>query len=230
MKTIGIIGGISYHSTAEYYKLINVFTHQESSGKHYAKVILYSVNYTEFKTLQDQNNWSAIGDMLGNIAVKLEQAGAECLVLACNAAHLVADAIRSKIKLPFLHIAEVAAKEIKAQGISKIGILGTRFVMQNPIYTEEFKNHNLSVVVPKQTDINFIHNSILSELSKGKLSAASKNKWCEIIEALAQDGAEAVLFACTEIGMFISKNDTHLSVFDTTLMHTKAAVKYAFNE
>lgn len=229
MKTIGLIGGISYHSTSVYYNLINQQINQKLGGGNAAKLILYSVNYNDFKQLQTLNDWNAIGNMLSEIAIKLENAGADCIVLCCNAAHLVAEEIKQKIKIPFLHIADETAKEIVKHKINKVALMGTKFIMENPFYLDSLANAGIETIMPNTSEQNIIHTTILNELSKGNLSDRSKEIFQQIISNLKAQKAEAIVFGCTEIGMFIKPSDCEVKLFDTAIIHAGAAMAFALN-
>lgn len=229
MKTIGLIGGISYHSTSVYYNLINQQINQKLGGGNAAKLILYSVNYNDFKQLQTLNDWNAIGNMLSEIAIKLENAGADCIVLCCNAAHLVADEIKQKIKIPFLHIADETAKEIVKHKINKVALMGTKFIMENPFYLDSLANAGIETIMPNTSEQNIIHTTILNELSQGNLSVKSKEIFQQIISNLKEQKAEAIVFGCTEIGMFIKPSDCEVKLLDTAIIHAGAAVAFALN-
>lgn len=229
MKTIGLIGGISYHSTSVYYNLINQQINQKLGGGNAAKLILYSVNYNDFKQLQTLNDWNAIGNMLSEIAIKLENAGADCIVLCCNAAHLVADEIKQKIKIPFLHIADETAKEIVKHKINKVALMGTKFIMENPFYLDSLANAGIETIMPNTSEQTIIHTTILNELSQGNLSVKSKEIFQQIISNLKEQKAEAIVFGCTEIGMFIKPSDCEVKLLDTAIIHAGAAVAFALN-
>ncbi len=227
MKTLGIIGGLSWFSTMVYYRTINQLTNERLGGSHSAKIFLYSVDFNEFKTLQEKDDWEQIEKMLTDIAQRLENAGADCIVIASNTPHLVADIIRQKIKIPLLHIAEETAKEINKQKISKVGLLGTKFTMEQPFFKDRLSKFGLEPVIPNSVDRNFIHNSIFNELTKGIFKDETKKKYLDIIEKLRKDGAQGVIFGCTEISLLINQSDCNVIVFDTTVIHSKAAVDFA---
>ena len=230
MKTLGIIGGLSWFSTSVYYKTINQLTNQRLGGSHSAKLLLYSVDFVEFKTLQEKNDWETIEQMFTDIARRLENGGAHCIVMATNTPHLVADAVRQKIKIPLLHIAEETAKEIVRQKIKKVGLLGTKFTMENSFFKGRLAKFGINTVIPDDADRDFIHASIFTELTKGSFKDETKNKYLEIINRLQMDGAEGVIFGCTEISLLVKQSDCGIIVFDTTEIHSKAAVDFALSE
>ncbi len=227
MKTLGLIGGLSWYSTSVYYKTINQLTNQRLGGSHSAKLFLYSVDFNEFKILQEKDDWQQIETMLTTIAQKLETAGADCIVMATNTPHLVADIVRTKIKIPLLHIAEETAKEIVSQKVSKVALIGTKFTMQHAFFKDRLAKFGLEVVVPGSADQNFIHESIFNELTKGIFKDETKTKYLEIINKLKQQGAQGVIFGCTEMSLLITQVECPTTIFDTTAIHAKAAVNFA---
>ena len=227
MKTLGIIGGLSWFSTTVYYRTINQLISQKLGDTHSAKIILYSVDFNDFRVLQEKNDWNKIEEMLTNIALKLQNAGADCIVMATNTPHLVADIIREKIKIPLLHIAEETAKEIVRQKINKVGLLGTKFTMENSFFKDRLMEFGIETIIPDQSNRDFIHTSIFSELTKGMFEEKTKMKYVEIIDELKSKGTNGVVFGCTEISLLIKQEDSSLLIFDTTDIHSKAAVEFA---
>ena len=227
MKTIGIIGGLSWFSTSVYYRIINQLVNERLSGSHSAKLFLYSVDFNEFKTLQEKNDWNEIGRMLSDIAQRLETAGADCIVMATNTPHLAADTVRQKIKIPLLHIAEETAKEIARQKIGTVGLLGTKFTMENSFFKNPLAKSGIETIVPDAADRDFIHASIFNELTKGMFKEETKNKYLDIINRQQQSGAQGIIFGCTEIGLLLKQEDCALPVFDTASIHAKSAVDFA---
>ena len=227
MKTLGLIGGLSWFSTTVYYKTINQLTNERLGGSNSAKLFLYSVNFNDFKTLQEKNDWKQIESMMTGIAIRLENAGADCIVMCTNTPHLFADTVRQKIKIPLLHIAEETAKEIVRQKVSKVGLLGTKFTMENSFFKDCLAKLDIDTVIPDNADRDFIHDSIFNELTKGIFKDETKNKYLGIIDQLQRAGAEGVIFGCTEISLLIKQDDCNLTVFDTTAIHSKAAVDFA---
>jgi aspartate racemase len=229
MRTIGLIGGLSWFSTAVYYKTINQFTNERLGGAHSAKLILFSVDFEEFKTLQEANQWKEIGHMLSVSALRLEKAGADCLILCSNTPHLVADRIQEKLNIPLIHIAEETAKEIVSQKITKVGLLGTKFTMEHTFFKEHLSKYDLEVMIPDDSDRDFIHMSIFSELTKGIFNDETKKQYLKILEKLKNNGVQGVIFGCTEISLLIKPADCNVAVFDTTLIHSKSAVDFALS-
>ena len=229
MKTLGLIGGISYHSTATYYTLINKQVSELAGANHAAKLVLYSVNYNDFKLLQSNNDWKTIATMLSEIAIKLQNAGADCIVLCCNTAHKIAAEIKAKINIPFLHIADETAKEVAKHNMKKLALLGTKFIMEDPFFSTCLGNYGIDTILPGKDEQEVIHNTILNELAKGFLSDESRNKIRSIIQNLKESGAEAVILGCTELGLFLHEAECEVKFFDTMSIHAKTAVDFALS-
>ncbi|MFL5744288.1 MAG: aspartate/glutamate racemase family protein [Niastella sp.] len=229
MKTLGLIGGTGWVSAVDYYRLINELINEKLGGVHAAKLILYSLNFGEIKPLLDVNDWDNISRIYIDIAVKLKEAGANCIVLAANTPHLIADKIKQAAQLPLIHIAEVTAKAIKETGIKKVALLGTRFTMENSFYKDALADHGITTIVPYEIERNFIHNSILNEMVKGVFTGSSMTTHLEIINRLISEGAEGVVYACTEIPILLKDASVSVTTFDTTLIHAKAAVAFALD-
>ena len=227
MKTLGLIGGTSWVSTLDYYRIINQQTNERLGGLNSAKIFLYSLNFEEFKPPADPNQWGPIADALSSIAQRLEKAGADCIVICANTPHLVADVIQGNIHIPLIHIAEVTAKEIKKQGIQTVGLLGTKFTMEQNFFKDRLSRQLIKPLIPEADEREFIHYSIFNELGKGIFSPETKAKYISIIDKLIEQGAEGIIFGCTEIPMLIKPEDCSVPVFDTTLIHAKAAVEFA---
>ncbi len=230
MKTLGLIGGLSWYSTSVYYKTINQLTNQRLGSSHSSKLILFSVDFEEFRLLQNAGNWNAVEKMLSDIAIQLENAGADCIVMCTNTPHLVADTIRQKINIPLLHIAEETAKEIVSQKINKVGLLGTKFTMENSFFKDRLSQFGIDSIVPDDADQDYIHASIFNELTRGSFKDDTKNKYIEIIDKLKSAGAKGVVFGCTEFSILINPTDCSISIFDTTAIHSKAAADFALSE
>ncbi|MDB5208572.1 MAG: hypothetical protein JWR72_3647 [Flavisolibacter sp.] len=229
MKTIGLFGGTSWVSTVEYYRLINELTNEQLGGLNYAKIILQSVNFHEFKSLADAGNWKQIGVNISAIAQHLQNAGADCLLLCANTPHIVADTVQQNISIPLIHIAEETAKEIVAQNLTKVALLGTRFTMDNTFFTERLLVHGIETVLPDEKQRDYIHSKIFSELGKGIFNDETKNRYLQIIESLRNKGAQGVIFGCTEIPILIRPSECNIPVFDTTIIHAKAAVRFSLS-
>jgi aspartate racemase len=230
MKTLGLIGGLSWYSTTVYYRTINQLTNERLGSSHSAKLILFSVDFEEFRILQNKGDWNAVEKMLSDVAIQLENAGADCIVMCTNTPHLVADTIRQKIKIPLLHIAEETAKEIVSQKINKVGLLGTKFTMENSFFRDRLSQFGIESIVPDDADKDYIHDSIFNELTRGFFKDDTKIKFLEIIDKLRNDGAKGVVFGCTEFSILINSSECSIPIFDTTEIHSKAAANFALSE
>ncbi len=225
MKTIGLIGGMSWESTSLYYKTINEYIKNKLGGLYSAKCILYSVNFEEISRLQKSGDWEKCGEILGDIAKKLETAGADYIVICTNTMHKVVPEMKKYINIPVIHIAEAAYGRIAAKGIKNIGLLGTKYTMQQDFYKSILIDKGLNVIIPDEEDIEFINNVIFNELCCGEINPKSKQKFIEIVEKLKKKGAEGVILGCTEIVMLISQKDIDIPVFDTTAIHAETAAQ-----
>jgi aspartate racemase len=227
MKTLGLIGGTSWVSTVDYYRILNEQINQRLGGLNAARLFLYSLNYEEFKPPVEAKDWDNYSLRLTDIAKKLEHAGAECIILCANTPHMAADFIQQQIKIPLIHIAEETAKEIAKHGIKKIALLGTKVTMEQAFFKQRLSNYHISTLIPAEEERNFIHSTILTELAKGIFTEETKKRFLEIISSLGEKGAEAIILGCTEIPMLIKSGDCNLKLFDTTLIHATAAVNFA---
>jgi len=227
MKTIGLIGGMSWESTVTYYQLLNTVIRQRRGGLHSAKVLLYSVDFHEIERLQHAGDWDTAGVLLADAARVLERAGADFIVLCTNTMHRVAPMIAAAVTLPLLHIADATAAEIKRAGLTTIGLLGTRFTMEQDFYRGRLQTLGVSVVVPDAADRDLVHRVIYDELCLGDIRDASRERYREIIARLVAGGAQGIVYGCTEIGLLVSAADAPVPVFDTTAIHAQAAVELA---
>ncbi len=226
MKTIGLLGGMSYESTVTYYKIINETTNKLLGGLHSAKIVLYSVDFAEIEACQTAGQWDKCTDMLSTAAKKLQGAGADFIVICTNTMHKIAQDIQSKISIPILHIADVTATCIKEQGIKQVGLLGTRYTMQQDFYKQRLVDSGLDVLVPQGEDVTTINDIIFKELCHGVIKPTSKEVFLQVMQNLQCSGAQGIILGCTEIGLLISQSDTALSVFDTAFLHAhKAALQ-----
>jgi aspartate racemase len=228
MKTIGLIGGISWLSTAEYYRIINQVINEKLGGVSSAKLIIYSVDFAEIKTLTDAGDWDAITGIMQDAAKKLETAGADCLLLGANTMHKIADRVQPVINIPLIHVAVATADAIKKKNIGKVALLGTKYVMQQDFYRNKLAEQGLTVLIPEQTDIDYINNAIYTEFGKGIFTQEAKEAFLQIIDRMIAAGAEGVIFGCTEIPILLKQEDCSIPVFDTTNIHAEAAVAFSF--
>ncbi len=228
MKTIGLLGGMSWESSAEYYRIINTEVKQRLGGLHSAKIILYSLDFQEIEILQKKGDWESAAKLLIDAAQSLEKGGADCLLICTNTMHNVADLITEKINIPLLHIADATATQVIKSKIRKVGLLGTRFTMEQEFYRGRLeKDYSLEVIIPEETERSAVHNIIYDELCKGVIKEDSRLEYRQIIKNLAASGAEAAILGCTEIGLLISAGDSDLPLFDTAKIHAEAAVDFA---
>ena len=227
MKTIGLIGGMSWESTAIYYRLIIEGVKQRLGGLHSAKILLDSVDFHEIEALQRSGDWDSAGILLADSARALERAGADFLVLCTNTMHKVAPAIAAAVTIPLLHIADATAEQVKGAGLRTVGLLGTRFTMEQDFYRGRIEGHGVRVVVPEAEDRDLVHRVIYDELCLGNIRSDSRGHYREIIARLAARGAEGIIFGCTEIGLLVSAADSPVPVFDTTAIHAQRAVEMA---
>ena len=231
MKTIGMLGGMSWESTELYYRIINESVKQSLGGLHSAKVLLHSVDFAEIEQLQHLGEWDRTAEILKTAAQGLEKAGADFIVICTNTMHLVAPQIQEGINIPLLHIADATAEEIVKAGIKKIGLLGTAFTMEEDFYKGQLnKKYHLDVIVPNEEDRKIVHQIIYKELCLGNIKDASRNEYLRIIEDLVEQGAEAVILGCTEITLLVEPHHTKVKLFDTTKIHALKSVEKAIKE
>ncbi|HSN00791.1 MAG TPA: aspartate/glutamate racemase family protein [Rudaea sp.] len=228
MKTIGLIGGMSWESTVTYYRQINEAIKELLGGLHSAKLVLYSVDFDEIERLQRSGNWEVAGAVLADAALSLEAAGAAFLILCTNTMHKVAPSIEAAVEIRLLHIADPTAAEIKRAGYTTVGLLGTRFTMEQAFYRDRLSSrHNLRVIVPAPEDREIIHRIIYEELCLGIFKPESRAEYRRIMGVLATQGAQAIILGCTEISLLVNQHDTPIPLFDTTAIHAKAAAEEA---
>ena len=230
MKTIGLIGGMSWESTTSYYRLINEGIKEQLGGLHSAKLVLVSVDFAEIEKLQHQGKWEETGDILSKAAQSLEKAGADFILICTNTMHLLAPQIQTAVSIPLLHIADATAEKIQNAGLSKIALLGTAFTMEKDFYKGRLeKEYALEVITPNAANRKIIHQIIYNELCLGKIKDASRNEYLRIIDTLTAQGAEAVILGCTEIALLVKPEDTQVTLFDTTKIHALKAVEKALD-
>lgn len=230
MKTIGLIGGMSWESTATYYLELNRYINQKLGGYHSAKCILYNVQYQDIKDVHKSGDWDRAGDILSEAAISLKAAGADFIILATNTMHIVAPRIKAAVDLPFLHIAEVTADRLFWDNIKTVALLGTRFTMEKDFYKKVLVDHGINVLIPEKHEIEKIHEIINKELILGKVEASSRECFKNIILSLHKRGVQGVILGCTEIGLLIKQEDSILPVYDTALLHADAAADYALKD
>ena len=228
MKTIGLIGGMSWQSSIEYYRLINQLVAERLGTLHSAKCLLYSVDFSEMEHLQSEGQWQAAADILAAIAGKLERAGADCLLLCTNTMHKVADEIGAAVDIPMLHIADATGAVISSRGWQRVGLLGTRFTMEEKFYRERLeRNFEVEILIPSPRQRETIHRVIYAELCEGRIVADSRREFSAIADGLTIAGAEGIVLGCTEIGLLLQATDVRVPLLDTTLVHARAAVEWA---
>ncbi len=231
MKTIGLIGGMSWESSIEYYRIINETAKDILGELHSAKSLMITVDFAEIEKLQHEGRWDEAGQILVECAQNLERGGADFIVLCTNTMHKLADQIIANVNIPFLHIADATAEKIIATGIKKIGLLGTRFTMEHDFYKGRLiEKHELDVLIPTEADRAIIHRVIYEELVQGKVVDSSREEYKRIMETLIAQGAEGIILGCTEIELLIQEKDGNVPLFPTTSIHAIAAVKYAIEE
>jgi aspartate racemase len=226
MKTIGIVGGISWLSTIEYYKFVNQLVNDRLGGVNAARVIIYSVNFADIKKLTEANDWDGLTGMVSEAAIQLEKAGADCLLVGANTMHKIADRVQAAVNIPLIHVAVVTAEAIKKKNLKTVALLGTKYVMQQDFYRDKLSAEGLTVIIPEQDDIDYINNAIYTEFGKGIFLPETKTRFLQIIDTLIGKSAEGVIFGCTEIPILIQPEDCRIPVFDTTLIHSTAAVEF----
>jgi aspartate racemase len=227
MRTLGLIGGTSWLSTIDYYRIINSEINRRLGGINSASIYMYSMNFIELTPPTDESGWTRIGERLQGIAHNLERAGADCIMICANTPHLVADTVKAGITVPFIHIAEVTAEAILRTDVRKVALLGTKFTMERTFYTDKLSAAGITTIIPDDDERMFIHNSIYNEMGKGIFSDETKQTYLKIIARQIERGAEGIIFGCTEIPMLIRPEDCPVPSFDTTMIHAMAAVEFA---
>ena len=227
LKTIGLIGGMSWESTVTYYKIINEVIKEKLGGLHSAKCVLYSVDFQEIEECQANGNWEKSGEILGEAAYNLEKAGADFIVICTNTMHKVVNQIKEKISIPILHIAEMTAEKILEKGLKNIALLGTKYTMEQDFYKSKLIEKGINVIIPDKNDIEIINEVIYDELCLGTINSDSKKKFLEIVDKLRNKEAEGIILGCTEIGLLIKNADTDVPLFDTAIIHAEQAAIYS---
>jgi aspartate racemase len=229
MKVIGLIGGMSWESTAEYYRLINESVKAKLGGLHSAKCVLYSIDFAEVEELQRRGQWAEAAQLLVDAAQNVERAGADFVLICTNTMHKLADPVQAGIGIPLLHIADATAERVRQAGIQRVGLLGTRFTMEEDFYRGRLSDrHGLEVVIPNPNDREMVHRIIYEELCVGTIRPESKARVASVMSRLAQTGAEGIILGCTELGLLLEPGDSPVALFDTTRVHALSAVELAF--
>lgn len=223
MKTIGLIGGMSWESTVSYYKIINETIKEKLGGLHSAKIILYSVDFAEIEEYQSKGDWDKSAILLASVAMRLEKASADYIVICTNTMHKVAPYIQKKINIPIIHIAETTAEALKKNNVKKVALLGTKYTMTQDFYKEIIQQNGIEVIIPNEKDVEIVNDIIYNELCLGIISDKSRREYIRIIDSLKADGAEGVILGCTEIGLLISQDYSSIPIYDTTQIHAYVA-------
>ncbi|MCB1593405.1 MAG: aspartate/glutamate racemase family protein [Xanthomonadales bacterium] len=230
MKTIGLLGGMSWESTVEYYRLINEGIKSKLSGLHSAQIAMYSVDFEPIEQLQKSGDWESSGEILADAAKKIESAGADFLLICTNTMHKVAQQIEAAIQIPLIHIADATAEELIKNNMQSVGLLGTVFTMEQDFYKGRLQDKfGLNVVIPEKADREIVHKVIYQELCLGNVQTNSRNEYLRIIKDLSEQGAQAVVLGCTEIGILVKQSDTEIKLLDTTAIHAQKAVEMAIS-
>jgi aspartate racemase len=224
MKTIGLIAGMSWESSLEYYRIINETVREKLRGLRSARIVMYSFDFEEVAKLQREGKWDEAAQLIVEAAQRLEKAGAELLIICTNTMHIVADEVQKNSRVPLLHIADATAKEVKAKGLKRIGLLGTRFTMEKDFYKGRLvKKHGLKVAIPSEHERQIVHNIIYNELCRGEIKESSRKQFSKIIQNLVDNGSEGIILGCTEICLLVKQQDVHVPLFDTTAIHATSA-------
>jgi aspartate racemase len=231
MKTIGLIGGMSWESSAEYYRIINQAVKERLGGHHSARLVMYSVDFEEIEELQHRDRWEELTQLMIEAARRVERGGADLLLICTNTMHKMAGEVEESISIPLLHIADATAEEIKKQGFDRVGLLGTRFTMEQDFYKGRLKDeHGIDVLIPGEEDREAIHAIIYDELCHGIVDLSSRDTFMRVIGNLVSEGAQGIVLGCTEIPLLVKKEDAEVPIFDTAEIHARAAVDYALKD
>lgn len=231
MKTIGLIGGMSWESSLEYYRIINETIREQLGGLHSAPIVMHSFDFAQIAELQNKGDWDQAAKLLADAAKRLEQAGAEVLVICTNTMHKSAEHVQNNVHIPLLHIADATAEQIKARGLKKVGLLGTKFTMEDDFYKGRLSDkHGIEVIIPDEHERQVINQIIFDELCTGQVKQDSKENFRRIMQNLAGNGAEGIILGCTEICLLVGQQDAEIPLFDTTTIHATAAGRFALNQ
>ena len=230
MKTLGLIGGISWLSTVEYYRLLNEGVNARLGGLNAAKCIIHSLNFADVAEINKTQDWDAALELLGAAGENLKRSGAEGLVVCANTMHVIADRLETRVGLPLIHIADATARSIRAQGLDRVALLGTKYTMELPFFRERLARHGVTSVAPNDSEREFIHQSIFSELAKNVIKKETRDRYFQVIDRMAkEEGTQGAILGCTEIPLLIKQSDTKIPVFDTTALHVAAAIDFALS-
>lgn len=231
MKTIGLLGGMSWESSLEYYRIINQTVREKLGGSHSAPSVMVSLDFAEIETFQNAGKWVDAGALMAQAARQIERAGGDFLVICTNTMHLLAEEVQSKIQIPLLHIADATAQAVRARGLQTLGLLGTRFTMEKEFYRGRLADkHGLTVVIPEQPDREIIHRVIYQELVKGEIREDSRESYLRVIDGMRERGVQGIILGCTEIGLLIKQRHLSLPIFDTAEIHARKAVETALGD
>jgi aspartate racemase len=230
VKTVGLIGGMSWESSIEYYRMINELVREQLGGLHSCKSVMYSVDFAEIEVMQHQGRWNDLSAALVAAARRVEQGGADFILICTNTMHKVAEDVEKHISIPLLHIADATAGEIGRQGVNKVGLLGTRFTMEQDFYKQRLNRHGIEVIVPTENDMDAIHSVIYNELVVGKMNDSSRERVKSVMKTLEMRGAQGIVLGCTELPLLIRPADSPVPLFNTMLIHAKMAVDYALGK
>jgi aspartate racemase len=229
MKPIGLIGGLTYVSSLEYYRYLNELANEKLGGSESVDIIMYSVNFGEIKKLTEAGDWKSISVIICKVAQTIEADGAGCILIGANTMHKIADEVQAAVKIPVIHIAEATAKEILKRGLKKVGLIGTKYTMQLGFYTEHLAKFGIETIIPEQEEIDYINYTIYNEFSKNIFTAEAKTNYLQIISKLKATGAEGIIGGCTEIPILIKEGDCNIPIFDTAKIHSQAGVNYVLS-
>lgn len=230
MKTIGIIGGMSWESSVDYYRIMNELVRERKGGHHSAKILMNSIDFSEIEQCQGAGMWEYAQEILIEAAKSLEQGGADCVLIGANTMHKLYEPIRDSISIPVIHIADATAEMIKEAGMDTVGLLGTKYTMVDDFYRKRLKDiHGIETIIPKGNQLKIVHEIIINELTMGEIRDESRTEYTRIIDDLRDQGAQGVILGCTEIPLLISQEDSSIPVFDTTRIHSEAAVDFALS-
>lgn len=230
MKTIGLIGGMSWESSAEYYRIINSSVNKRLGGLHSAKILMYSFDFAEIEKLQHDNKWDKAIKLMVNAAKRLEKANADFILICTNTMHKMAEDVTKNINIPLLHIVDATAEKAKEKDIDKIGLLGTKFTMEQDFYKDRLKKYGIDTLIPNESQRKIVHNIIYEELCLGEIRDSSRESIKNIISYLGDNGAQGIVLGCTELSLLIKQDDSHIPIFDTTVIHAEAAVDFSLKD